>query len=134
MKAYPVEFRQRIVALTAEGMDATEIAEVLGVTATWVRIIRRLHESGQPLDVKSSRNKRRSLAEREGERIRAHIEAKPSITLEDLKRELKLDTSISNLWNALQTLKLSFKKTAPRGRARTSRRCPTAVRMGRRHS
>ena len=58
----------------------------------------------------SRANKRRSLAEREGDRIRAHIAAKPSTTLEDLKRDLNLNTSISNLWNALQELKLSLKK------------------------
>ena len=110
MKTLPVEFRQRVIALTEEGSTAGEIAEVLDVSAAWVRSIKKLHASGQPLEPKSRANKRRSLAEREGDRIHAQVAAKPGTTLEDLKRDLKLTTSISNLWNALQELKLSLKK------------------------
>jgi transposase len=110
MKTFPVEFRHRVIALTADGLTSSEIAETLGVSAQWVRSIKKLHDSGQPLEPKSRANKRRSLAQREGERIRAQIKAKPGTTLEDLKRELNLTTSISNLWNALQELKISLKK------------------------
>lgn len=110
MKTLPVEFRHRVVALTDEGLTSGEIAEVLGVTAAWVRSIKQLHASGQSLEPKSCANKRRSLAEREGDRIRAQIASKPGTTLEDLKRDLNLDTSISNLWYALRDLKISLKK------------------------
>ena len=110
MKTLPVEFRQRVIALTEEGSTSSEIAEALGVSAAWVRSIKRLHDSGQPLEPKSRANKRRSLALREGDRIRAQVAAKPGTTLEDLKRDLKLSASISTLWNALQELKLSLKK------------------------
>ena len=140
MKTLPVEFRQRVIALTEEGSTTSEIAEALDVSAAWVRSIKALHASGQPLEPKSRANKRRSLAQREGERIRAQVAAKPGTTLEDLKRDLKLRTSISNLWNALRGLKLSLKKrrstrpsktgpmsspTAPSGRS--SRRGSTPV-------
>jgi transposase len=110
MKTLPVEFRHRVIALTADGLTSSEIAEILDVSAQWVRSIKKLHDSGQPLEPKSRANKRRSLAQREGERIQAQIKAKPGTTLEDLKRELNLKTSISNLWNALQELKHSLKK------------------------
>jgi transposase len=111
MKALPVEFRCRVIALTDEGLTSGEIAEVLGVTAAWVRSIKQLHASGQSLEPKSCANKRRSLAEREGDRIRAQIASKPGTTLEDLKRDLNLNTSISNLWYALRDLKISLKKS-----------------------
>jgi transposase len=111
MKALPVEFRYRVIALTDEGLTSGEIAEVLGVTAAWVRSIKQLHASGQSLEPKSCANKRRSLAEREGERIRAQVAAKPGTTLEDLKRDLNVKTSISNLWYALRDLKISLKKS-----------------------
>ena len=119
MKTLPVEFRHRVIALTAEGLSSSEIAEVLDVSAVWVRSIKKLHDSGQSLEPKSRANKRRSLAQREGDRIRAQIKAKPSTTLEDLKRDLKLTTSISNLWNALQELKLSLKKRPSMPRSKT---------------
>ena len=127
MKTLPAEFRHRVVALTDEGMTTGEIADVLGVSGAWVRSIKALHRSGASLDPKSRANKRTSLAEREGERIRAQVQAKPGTTLEDLKRDLRLDTSIPNLWLALKALEISLKKkrsTPPSGAAPMS--SPTA--------
>lgn len=123
MKAYPVEFRHRVVALAADGHEATDIADALGVTASWVRSIRRLHDAGQPLDPKPPVNKRRSLADREGDRLRARVAEHPGTTLADLKRDLGLSASISNIWYALKALGLSLKKkpsTRPSGPGPTS--------------
>jgi transposase len=122
MKTYPAIYRERVIALTDDGMTTSQIAKILGVSGAWVRSIKKLRKSGNPLKPKSRANKRRSLAEREGDRIRAQIAAKPSTTLEDLKRDLNLDTSISNLWNALQELKLSLKKKRS---TRPSKNVPT---------
>lgn len=110
MRTYPVEYRRRVIALSEEGMNSVEIAEVLDVSASWVTSIRRLHEAGKPIEPKSRANKRQSLAQREGERIRARVQEHPGTTLEDLKRDLNLDASISNLWYALQALGLTLKK------------------------
>ena len=110
MEAYPVEYRRRVIALTEQGKTSGEIARVLGVTSSWVRSIKRLHRSGRPLEPKSRANRRRSLAQREGERIRSRVTAHPGTTLEDLKRDLQLDVSIANLWYALKELGLSLKK------------------------
>jgi len=110
MKTLPVEFRHRVIALTDDGMTTGEIAEVLGTSATWVRYIKALHKAGKPIEPKSRANKRTSLAEREGERLRAQVAAKPGSTLEDLKRDLGLDTTIPNLWLALKQLEISLKK------------------------
>ena len=111
MKTLPVEYRHRVIALTEDGYSAEEIAELLDVSAAWVRSIKRLHADGRPLEPKSRANKRRSLAQREGERLRARVEANPGTTLEDLKTDLNLKTSISNLWTALHQLKISLKKS-----------------------
>ena len=127
MKTLPAEFRHRVIALTDDGMTTSEISEVLGTSATWVRSIKALHKAGKPLEPKSRANKRTSLAEREGERLRAQVAAKPGSTLEDLKRDLGLDTTIPNLWLALKQLKISLKKkrsTPPNATVPTS--SPTA--------
>ena len=73
MKTLPAEFRHRVIALTEDGMTTSEIAEVLGVSGAWVRSIKALHKSGASIEPKSRANKRTTLAEREGDRIRAHI-------------------------------------------------------------
>jgi transposase len=123
MKTLPVEYRHRVLALTEEGSSTAEIAEVLGTSGAWVRSIKALHKAaGRPLEPKSRANKRKSLAEREGERLRARVREKPGSTLEDLKRDLKLAVSISGLWNALRDLKISLKKVPPRRRAGAARR------------
>jgi transposase len=131
MKTLPTEFRYRVVALTDDGMTTGEIAGVLGVSGAWVRSIKALHRSGASLEPKSRANNRTSLAERAGERIRAQIRAKPGTTLEDLRRDLGLDTSIPNLWLALKGLKISLKKkrsTPPNEAAPMS---PPTARSGR---
>ncbi len=124
MKTYPVEFRRRVVQLTADGYTTAEIAAALGSSSAWVRSIKALHRSGQPLEPKSKANRRRSLAEREGGRILAQVAEKPGTTLEDLRRDLGLTTSISNLWNALRDLKLSLKKSPFRRPSGTGRMSP----------
>ena len=110
MKTLPVEYRERVILLTEEGLSGPEIAEVLGVSASWVNSIKRLHRAGRPLAPKSRANKRRSLAQRAGDAIRARIAEHPGTTLEDLKRDLKLNASIANIWYAVRALGLSLKK------------------------
>ena len=110
MKTYPVEYRQRVIDLTDDGMSSPEIAEALGVSGSWVNSIKRLHRAGRPLAPKSRANKRQSLAKRRGDAIRARIAEHPGTTLEDLKRDLNLDASIANIWYAVRALGLSLKK------------------------
>ena len=110
MKTLPVEYRERVIALTEEGLSGPEIAEVLGVSASWVNSIKRLHRAGRPLAPKSRANRRRSLAQRAGDAIRARIAEHPGTTLEDLKRDLKLNASIANIWYAVRALGLRLKK------------------------
>lgn len=118
MMMYPVEFRERVIALTAQGMNGAEIAKVLGTSGSWVNAIKRLHRAGRPLAPRSRANKRLSLAQRQGAAIRARIAEHPGTTLEDLKRDLNLNASIANIWYALRALGLSLKKKTLRATER----------------
>ena len=131
MKTLPAEFRHRVIALTGVGMTTREIAEVHGVSGAWVRSIKALHKSGASIEPKSRANKRTSLAQREGDRIRARVAAKPGTTLEDLKRDLNLETSIANLWIALRELKISLKKKRSTPPNRPGPTSPPTERSGR---
>ena len=110
MKTHPVEYRQRILALTDDGLTSAEVAAVLGVSAAWVRSIKRRHAAGLSLVPKSRANRRTSLAGREGDRIRARVAEHPGTTLEDLRRDLNLGGSIANVWKAVRQLGLTLKK------------------------
>ena len=111
MKAYPMEYRQRVVELSGQGWTTKEIQQALGVSRAWVDSIKRLQKNGKPLDIKSSANHRTSLAERQGERIQARVAAHPGTTLAQLKADLGLSESIWTIWQALQALGLSLKKS-----------------------
>ena len=108
--AYPVELRHRALELMAGGMTGAAAGRMLGVTGSWATSLRRLHESGAALEPKSSANRRTSLAEREGSRLRARVAEHPGTTLADLKRDLDLPASIPAIWHALRDLKISLKK------------------------
>src|SRR3954451_498916 len=123
MRTYPVEFRQRVIELTGEGHCGAAIARMLGVSGSWVTSIQRAHRAGLPLAPKSRANQRQSLAKRHGDALRARVAEHPGTTLEDLKRDLKLDASIANIWYALRDLGLSLKKKRsgrPSATAKTS--------------
>lgn len=74
MKAFPMEFRQRVVELSGKGWTTKEIQQALGVSRAWVDSIKRLQKNGKSLEIKSSANYRTSLAERHGDRIQAQVE------------------------------------------------------------
>ena len=74
MKAYPMEYRQRVVELSAQGWTKKAIREALGVSRAWVDSIKRRQKNGKSLAIRSSANHRTSLAERQGERIAAQVQ------------------------------------------------------------
>jgi transposase len=59
-------------------------------------------------------------------RLRELVEAHPDATLRELRDKLQVDAALSTLCDALQRMKLSFKKkscTRPSKTGRTSKRC-----------
>ena len=106
MKAYPVEYRRRVVELHGQGWTTREIQDALGVSRAWVDSIKRLAAAGKPLDVKSRANKRTSLATRQGDRITARVADHPGTTLADLKKDLGLTESVWSIWRAVRALGL----------------------------
>ena len=131
MKTLPVEYRYRAVQLTEDGYSTAEVVEAIGVSPSWVRSIKALHRKGESIAPKSKANHRRPLADREGDRIRARVRDKPGTTLDDLRRDLGLTTSLSNLWAALRVLGLSLKKSRSGRPSGTGPMSPPPVPSGR---
>ena len=131
MKAFPMEFRQRVVELSGKGWTTKEIQQALGVSRAWVDSIKRLQKNGKSLEIKSSANYRTSLAERHGDRIQAQVERHPGTTLAEIRNELGLSESIWTIWQALRALGLSLKKSRYRRRSGTGRTSHSSGRSGR---
>lgn len=110
MKTYPVELRERAVAMRESGLSSVKVAEYLGVSRAWVDSLRQLKAAGKSLAPKSRANHRTTLAQRAGDRIKAQVAAKPGTTLADLKKDLELHESIWAIWLALKELQISLKK------------------------
>lgn len=131
MKAYPIEFRHRVVELHARGWTTRQIQQALGVSRAWVDSIKRLHAAGRPLAVKSSANHRTSLADRQGARLTARVAEHPGTTLADLKADLGLAESIWAIWRALRALGLTLKKSPSTPRNGSGRTSPSNGSSGR---
>src|SRR6202008_1684948 len=111
MRAYPLEFRHRVVELHGQGWTTQAIQQALGVSRAWVDSIKRLHAAGKPLAIKSSANHRTSLADRPGERLKARVAEHAGTTRAELKADLGLAESIWAVWKALRALGLTLKKS-----------------------
>jgi len=124
MKAFPIEYRQRVVELSDKGWTTKEIQLALGTSRAWVDSIKRLHKNGKSLEIQSSANHRTSLAVRRGEQIKAQVAKHPGTTLAELQKDLDLSESIWTIWQALRALGLSLKKVTP-GRRTKEAGCRT---------
>ena len=116
MKAYSRDLRERVLADYLAGQTFAQLGRKFSVSAEWVRqFIRRYERTGE-IDARPPRIKKRPFHKRHEAELRQAVADNPSHTLESLRDSLGLDVSITTLWNALNALKISFKKNARAGR------------------
>jgi transposase len=122
---YPIEFRVAVAAAYDECESSTEVAELFGCSASWVRrLIQRRQASGGSLEPLTPRRRRdtRKLDDDDLARLRELIAAKPDMTLGELAEALGHKASVPTVWRATQKLALPLKK---RPRMPPSRTGPT---------
>ena len=124
MKSLSIDLRERVVAGRQKGQSAEELAKRFGICKRSVeRYWSRQQETGS-VAPKQRGGYRRSRLEGHDETLRGWIDEQADLTLEQLREristELGIELSVSALWYRLDRLGLSFKKNAPRGRARPS--------------
>jgi transposase len=116
VEPYSLDLRKRAVALLDEGASSLEVAEMLGVSESWVRKMRlRRARLGHLLPSKPP-GKERILTEAHHERLCQLVFDQPDATLEELvelvAKNLKVDVSISTLSRRLIEVGLTRKKRA----------------------
>jgi transposase len=118
-----MDLRTRILADRQAGMSFAELARHYRVSAEGVRkFIRRFEATGE-IAPRPTTNHRLPLHRRCEAELRAAVAANPNHTLASLRKHLDLKCDLSTLWDALQALKISFKKkrsSRPSSRGRTS--------------
>ena len=110
MRAYSLDLRVRVLAAFDAGLNYADVARQYTVSAEWVRILVRRRTLTGEVAARKPVSGRVPFHQRHAAELRAAIAEKPDLTLHQLRDRLQLDVSIGTLWNALQALKIRFKK------------------------
>lgn len=110
MKAYSLDLRTRVLKDADGGMRTREVAVKYDVSESWVRRLKqRRRESGE-IAARSSRNGVRPKWLAYADQLQRLVEAKPDLTLRELRDALGREVSLQTLSRALRQLQLTFKK------------------------
>lgn len=110
MKAYSADLRERVLADGDAGASTAEVAAKYHVSASWVRRLKqRRRETGETTPRKQRYGAPPKWAEH-ADAIRESVREAPDATLEEHRRRLGLDISVSTLWRAINALGLTLKK------------------------
>src|SRR2546421_5717337 len=123
MRAYSMDFRQRVAALYEQGCETSEVVEAMGCSASWARRLKqRLRERGTLAPVTPTRPDQRTYGDEDEAKIRALIKSKPDVTLAEVAAAIGKPASAATVSRTLKRLELPRKKsprTPPSGTART---------------
>jgi transposase len=120
-KPYVDDLRLVVVRLIEEGHTRPEAAELCGISLSTVgRYLHRYRATGIVSPDKFGGYKRYALA-RHADRIKRWVTEQPDLTLLEIQARLakaKVKVAASSVFRFLRHLKLTFKKSPARGRAR----------------
>jgi transposase len=121
VKAYPVEFREQVLADCDAGMNTLAVAVKHDVSPAWVRRLKqRRRQSGEIAPrppIKKTPPKWHAYAGR----MQAFLKEQPDITLRELRDRLEVEVSLQTLSVALRRLKYTLKKKSSARASRTVR-------------
>lgn len=111
MSTYSMDLRKRVLKDCDGGMTSREAAEKYEVSRSWVdRLKQRRREFGEIGPRQATRFKPQALANHM-DRLRELVEERPDMTLEEIRRALKVRTSLTSIWRGLQRMNLTLKKS-----------------------
>lgn len=119
---YSNDLRDRVLAAYDRGMPTRQIADIFQVSPAWARRIKQCRrETGRVRPLPTGGRRGRKI---DRELLSSFVAQQPDITLKELREKLGITCALSSIWQALDQLGLSFKKsrsTPPSRIARTSR-------------
>lgn len=122
MKAYSTDFRQSVAAARDAGMSTSEVVEVFGCCASWIRrLMQRRRERGTLEPIQRSQVDQRKIDDVKQEQLRQFILQHPDATLGELIVALDLNVHSGTLCRRLKAMNLPLKKSP----------CTPASRIGR---
>jgi transposase len=133
--AYPMQMRVAVAAAYDELESSREVAEMFACSESWVRrLIQRRRENGSLEPLPAKRPDTRKLDDNDLAQLRALIDQKPDMTLEELAEAMNHKASVPTIWRATQALDLPFKKRPGTPPSRIGPMSPSSVPTGSRSS
>lgn len=113
-KAYSVDLRERVLADYDEGMRPVELMRRFRVARSWIyKLIAQRQRLGHVEPLKGVMGRPAKL-KNHLEQLRRLVAAHPDATLTELRQKLPMTLSLTTVWRALNTLKLTLKKSHSR--------------------
>ena len=121
MKPYSMDLRKRVLADCDAGMGTKRVAEKYGVSGTWIRTLKRRRRETGEIAPRVGGGRKPKI---DRVKLAQLVEEQPDATLAELRERLGVACALSAIWNALDQLRITFKKkrsTPPSRTGRTSR-------------
>ena|SRR5919109_1942373 len=122
MKTYPLELRQKIVDAVDQQLGTyKEIAEMFGIAESYIyKLLRQRRETGSLAPLPRGGWATAKLSEEHLLTLAELVARYPDATLEELRqqlrRETKVEASISTIWRGLERIEFTQKKDQTRAR------------------
>jgi transposase len=119
-KAYSIDLRVRVLADYDEGVGPAELARKYRVSERWIyQLASRRQQIGTIEPLYSKPGPKPKLDEHL-DHLRTLIQQRPDATLEELRQQLPVQVCIGTVWNTLQKLEITLKKSPASSRAKAS--------------
>lgn len=126
---YSQDLRDRVLAACDRAMKTKQIADLFGVSRSWVRRVKqRLREHGEVAPRPPEPTARYAKIDRA--RLRELVETHPDATLVELRAMLGVQCAESAIWRALDKMGYTFKKRRSMRQSKIDQMSPNAVPRG----
>jgi len=109
--AYSLDFRQKVIDACDRGMKTRPVAQLFGVSESWVRRLKQHRRERKTIEPKRPAGGVEPMLKGEDEKIHEHFKAHPDTTIPELKDALKTEASEVTVWRAAKRLGYCFKKS-----------------------
>ena len=126
---YSQDLRDRVIAACDRAMKTKQIADIFGVSTSWVRRVKqRRREYGEVAPRPPEPAVRYAKIDRV--RLCELVETYPDATLAELRSMLGVQCAESAIWRALDKMGYTFKKRQSMPQSRIDRMSPNGVQRG----
>jgi transposase len=122
MEAYSLDLRERVLAACDGGKKTKEVADLFGVSRSWIRWLKkRRRETGQVDRLPQNPGRKPKLTEMHRQRLAELVAEQPDATLNELRDRLGVSVNPTTIFRVLRKMELTLKKNPCTPPSRTAR-------------